>query len=352
MISLLKRIDAFATLGKILLENGKKDIPQSNNSNIKRLETAVYEAVLHNGWFIEPNVRFMLTAIGESLSKENIEKWIEPYRENLEISKSTKTVGVVMAGNIPLVGFHDFLCVLMSGNRLLAKLSSDDNKMLPIISDILMDIEPEFKDLINFTSAQLVDIDAIIATGSNNSSRYFEYYFGKYPNIIRKNRNGIAVLTGEETQNELQQIRKDIFMYYGLGCRNVSHLFVPVGYDLTDLIKVFESDKEIANNHKYFNNYEYNKAIYLVNSTPHWDSGNLLLIEDSNFSTPVSVVSFEYYSNLNDVNRILEINKEITQCIISSDKEVKNSLTPGTSQSPHLWDYADDVDTMEFLTNL
>lgn len=352
MISLSKRIEAFRRLGKILIQTGEKSADLPNKDNLQRMETAVIDSKHYNGWFIESNVRFMLSSIGKSLTIKNIEKWIEPYQEKLEKTSNSHTVGVVMAGNIPLVGFHDFLCVLMSGNKILAKLSSDDNKLLPIIADILMDIEPEFKNQIIFTSAQLKDIEAIIATGSNNSSRYFEYYFGKYPNIIRKNRNGVAVLTGTESEKELELICSDITMYFGLGCRNVSHLLVPENYDFIPILQASETFKEISNNHKYFNNYEYNKAIYLVNSTKHFDTGNLLLIEDSNFSSPVSVISYEYYSNIGDVNRLLELNRSNVQCIISNEKKVINSLAPGESQSPQLWDYADDIDTMEFLTKL
>lgn len=348
MISLTKRLDAFISLGKILRDasNNKLD------NKYSKLETSIQEAALFNGWFTEPNVRLMLGAIGESLKSENVMKWIESYRTNLNESNTSYTIGVVMAGNIPLVGFHDFMCVLISGNRILAKLSSDDNKLLPILSDILIEIEPGFQKLISFTPNKLVDIDAIIATGSNNSSRYFEHYFGKYPNIIRSNRNGIAVLSGNENESDLQAICNDIFSYFGLGCRNVSHLFVPEDYDFSNFLRICQSHKHISEHSKYFNNYEYNKAIYLVNSTPHFDSGNLLLVEDENFSTPVSVVSYEKYTNQNDVGNRLLINEKSIQCIISKEKWVQNSIVPGTSQKPQLWDYADNIDTMDFLINL
>ncbi len=350
MISLSKRIDAFANLGKVLINFEKASISQYKNTHVNALEQAVLDSTHYNGWFIEANVRFMLNSIGRSLSRANLSKWLTPYK-NLE-TNSTKTIGVVMAGNVPLVGFHDFLCVLISGNSILAKLSSDDDKLLPLVAEILFDIEPGFKDMVIFTSGQLKKIDAIIATGSNNTSRYFEYYFGKYPNIIRKNRNGIAVLTGAETKEELENINFDISMYFGLGCRNVSHIFVPEGYDFNSFLQVCESNESTNSNHKYFNNYEYNKAIYLVGSVNHFDSGNILLVEDSNFSTPVSVISYEYYSNIEDIVHTLEINKKSIQCIISISKEINGSFAPGTSQSPELWDYADGVDTIEFLTNL
>lgn len=352
MISLSKRIDAFVSLGEVLLNLNTTSNNPTDDSLLTSLDTLVKDATHYNGWFIEKNVRYMLISIGESLSKENIDSWIEPYLTKIENNSATATVGVVMAGNIPLVGFHDFLCVLISGNKILAKLSSGDDKLLPLIADILIDIEPEFKEFIKFTSAQLLNIDAIIATGSDNTSRYFEYYFGKYPNIIRRNRNGIAVLTGNETEEELEQLCDDIFMYFGLGCRNVSHLIVPVNYNFTKFLEKCESNTEISINHKYFNNYEYNKAIYLVNSVTHFDTGNILLVEDNNFSTPVSVISYEYYSNIEDVNNLLNVNNDKIQCIISSNPKVNNRIPFGSSQSPQLSDYADNINTLNFLTTL
>lgn len=351
MISLNNRIQAFASLGELLVEAGEnnqqKEIP---TENLNKLEQAVTDAVNHNGWFIEDNVRHMLTSIGKSLSKTNIEKWIEPYKQGLISISSGKKIGVVMAGNVPVVGFHDFLSVLISGNVIKAKLSGDDNKLLPIIAELLLNIEPGFKEMISFTSNQLKDFDAIIATGSNNTSRYFEYYFGSYPNIIRKNRNGIAVLTGDESENDLQKLTNDIFMYYGLGCRNVSHIMVPEGYDLTGLLQTCSLNNKVNLNHKYFNNYEYNKAIYLVNGKQHYDSGNLLFTEDNSYPSPVSVIHLSHYSNISLANRLLEVNSSKIQCIVSVSKEINNAIPPGSSQKPHLWDYADGIDTMKFLS--
>ncbi len=354
MISLSNRIKAFQKLGTLLSEVGHASSDSElNNKLLNKLNLEVTEAVLYNGWFVESNVRYMLKAIGKSLSTSNLEKWIEPYIDSLiNNKKHAQTIAVVMAGNIPLVGFHDFLCVLISGNGILAKLSSDDNRLLPLVSELLVQIEPDFSNMIKFTDGKIEKPDAIIATGSNNSSRYFDYYFGKYPNIIRKNRNGIAVLTGKETKEDLENIIHDISMYYGMGCRNVSHLFVPVEYDFTPLLDIISSDESINNNHKYFNNYEYNKAIYLVNSTSHLDSGNLLVTENTEYSTPVSVISFEYYSDISHVNSILSMNKEKVQCIVSNSEKIAGRIPPGTSQSPELWDYADGVDTMKFLLDL
>ena len=353
MINLNKRIQAFASLGKLLIEvgdNNAKDFRK--NSLISKLEQAVIDSSNYNGWFIENNVRCMLASIGESLSKSNIEKWIKPYKEGLENSKKGITIGVVMAGNVPVVGFHDFLSILISGNKILAKLSSDDNKLLPIIAELLIDIEPFFKEMIQFTDSRLTDFDAIIATGSNNTSRYFEYYFGKYPNIIRKNRNSIALITGNETNEELQNLSKDIFMYYGLGCRNVSHIMIPEGYDMNNMLRILSLNEEVTINHKYFNNYEYNKAIYLVNSKKHFDTGNLLLTEDASYSSPVSVIHLSYYNNTKLASRLLDANSSEIQCVVTALDTIKNSVRLGHSQSPQLWDYADGIDTMQFLIGL
>lgn len=351
MISIDKRIQAFAQLGKILLKIGNNDFKKDHEpETLYNLDKIVTDASHYNGWFIDENVRYMLTSIGDSLAISNIEKWIKPYRESIENSTQRKVIGVVMAGNVPLVGFHDFLSVLISGNKILAKLSTDDNKLLPAIAELLIDIEPDFKDYISFTEHQLKDFDAIIATGSNNTSRYFEYYFGSYPNIIRKNRNGVAILTGDETEDDLSNLTKDIFMYYGLGCRNVSHIMIPEEYDLTKFLDACAANDKVNLNHKYFNNYEYNKAIYLVNGKQHFDSGNLLLTEDDNYSSPVSVLHFSRYSDTNLANRLININNSNIQCVVTISNDINNAIKPGISQSPQLWDYADGIDTMNFLS--
>ena len=353
MINLNNRIQAFATLGNLLKEVGENNIKTDNiDKTLLKLEQAVVDAVNYNGWFVEDNVRYMLASIGESLAKLNLEKWIEPYKEGLSHGKNINTIGVVLAGNVPIVGFHDFLSVLISGNKILIKLSSDDNKLLPIIAELLIDTEPAYKGMIEFTGDRLTNFDAIIATGSNNTSRYFEYYFGKYPNIIRKNRSSVALLTGNETEEDLQNISKDIFMYYGLGCRNVSHIMIPEGYDISNMLRIFSKNENVTINHKYFNNYEYNKAIYLVNSTKHFDTGNLLLTEDSRYSSPVSVIHYSYYNDIVSVSRLLEINCAEIQCVVSKSDLVKNAVLPGFSQSPQLWDYADGIDTIQFLIDL
>lgn len=354
-VELKKRINAFSRLGEYLKLSGNdtsENEADINNINFKKLAKVVEDSYLYNGWFLEKNVRHMLLSLGKSMNKNNLEEWVSKYQDKLDDDKKPRTVAVVMAGNVPAVGFHDWLSVLMSGNRVLAKLSSDDSKLIPAISELLISIEPEFESLISFTDGKLSGFDAVIATGSGNTGRYFDYYFGKYQNIIRRNRNGVAVLSGNETTDNFEQLADDVFMYFGLGCRNISKLFVPENYDFTPMLDVFSKREEIRNHHKYFNNYEYNKAIYLVNSKSHLDAGNILLVEDTAYASPVSVLYYEQYSDVNSLNKKLKIDENSIQCVISGEFQINNKLPFGQSQQPKLWDYADGVDTMEFLVGI
>ena len=348
------RLLAFARLGEILREtfggSGQERKPAETDA-VAALRERADEAFRYNGWFTREFVYNALYALGESLQEEALHRWTNGYPA-LRDSQSPKTVGVVMAGNVPAVGFHDFLSVLMSGHRLQARLSSDDNKLMPAIADVLLEIEPGFSHFISFTEETLHDFDAIIATGSNNTSRYFEYYFGKYPHIIRKNRNGVAVLTGEETEKQMQALADDVFLYYGLGCRNVAKLFVPEGYDFGPFLKVLAERTGVAENHKYFNNYEYNKAIFLVNGRQHLDTGNLLLVEDDKFASPVGVLHYTFYSSPVALRNHLMVNREQVQCVVSEAAFLSQTVPFGKSQSPALWDYADGVDTLDFLLSL
>jgi hypothetical protein len=256
-----------------------------------------------------------------------------------------------MAGNIPLVGFHDFLSVLISGNKALVKLSSNDTILLPYLTKVLFSIEPEFEDLIEFTDEKFIDFDGVIATGSNNTARYFEYYFGKYPNIIRKNRNSVAVLTGNESTEQLELLANDIFRYFGLGCRNVSKIYIPEDYNFDPFFKAMYSWRHVINQNKYMNNYDYNKAVYLMSNIPLLDNEFMLLKEDKSLSSPISILYYEYYSSMEELTSLIEVSREQIQCVVS-ECGMPGEVPFGTTQSPSLWDYADGVDTMEFLLNL
>lgn len=333
-MNLTRRITAFSKLGKAI---------QQNIATLKNGK--------HNPWFTQANLHYALSEISKSLSKSNLEKWVSKY-PNLKNDIKPTSVGVITAGNIPLVGFHDFLSVLISGHKFVGKLSSKNDKLLPNIIEMLIEIEPEFKDYISITEDRLTNFDAVIATGSNNSARYFEYYFGKYPHIIRKNRNSVAVITGNETNEDLQLLADDIFIYFGLGCRSVSKLFLPDGYDLDNIFRNSLKHKEVINHNKYANNYDYNRAIYMMNLTEFKDNGIMLIKEDINMASPISVVYFENYSKLETVKQRLEIEKDSIQCIVADEAIIKNAIPFGESQKPQLWDYADNVDTIEFLLSL
>jgi hypothetical protein len=315
----------------------------SHRDHSLHLNTLINNQHLHNPWFTPENARKALNAIADELTAENLIRWTSAYPQLKEEIKPV-IAGVIMAGNIPLVGFHDFLSVLISGNKLIAKTSSKDSELIIYIGEMLKEINPAFAEQFEFTEGALKGFDVVIATGSNNSSRYFEYYFGKYPNIIRKNRNSVALINGDESAEELEALGADIFSYFGLGCRNVSKIYIPEGYDLPALAKNWESYAGCINHSKYANNYDFNKAVYIVNKEFFHDTGYLLMKEDSKLSSPVSVLYFEKYDSQYAVKQQIKMLGEKIQCIVS-----RSDIAFGTAQCPHLWDYADAVDTIEFL---
>ncbi|MEQ9405865.1 MAG: acyl-CoA reductase [Cyclobacteriaceae bacterium] len=311
-------------------------------SNLE-LEQLSGQAKAKNGWFTSESVKESLNGISFMLEEEKLNKWVSQYEIADPIPKIT---GIVMAGNIPLVGFHDLLCVLISGHFAAIKPSSDDDFLTRTIVDWIIEIEPGFKKNIEIRE-RLTTIDAVLATGSDNTSRYFEYYFKDIPHIIRKNRTSVAILSGEESTEELQCLGRDIFTYFGLGCRNVSKIFTPKGYDLKRILDQFEGYKETGNHNKYRNNYDYHKSIYLVNQTPHLDNGFLLVVSTDDLVSPISVVYHQEYDSLENLQKVLDSNEEKIQCIVGKDH-----IPFGMAQSPELWDYADNVDVMKFLIDL
>jgi Acyl-CoA reductase (LuxC) len=328
---------AFSKLGN-LMANPDNDL------------TEIIDDELHyNAWFTPANVKKAVTSIGKMLNSADLETWLSKYKPK----NSGKKVGLILAGNIPLVGFHDVLCVLASGNHALIKASSQDSHLIKYVLEKLVEIDNSFAGSFSFIE-RLENFDAVIATGSNNTSRYFDYYFGKVPNIIRKNRNSIAVLTGNETAEQLHDLGHDIFDYYGLGCRNVSKLLVPDGYNFNFFFESIEDYNPIIHHHKYNNNYDYNKSIYLVNSDKHFDNGFLLLKQDERLTSPLAVLFYSNYADINDAERIINTESKKIQCVVSTASlEVNNQVvTFGQSQQPKLWDYADGIDTMEFLSKL
>ena len=338
MISRNQRIEAFVKLGNFISSPDNKHI----------VEEWVSRANSKNNWFTPANCQNALNAIAtEFLDAEQLSHWVAQYPE----PSSSEAIGVVMAGNIPAVGFHDALCILIGGHTLMAKLSSEDGILIRLILEKLVEIEPAFAPRIIFVD-RLNDASAFIATGSDNTARYFHYYFAKKPNIIRKNRTSVAVLTGKESKEDLALLGSDILKYFGLGCRNVSKLYVPEGYDFTQLYEAIEDLSPIyMHHHKYFNNYEYNKSIVLINRVQHFDNGFLIITENPALVSPISVLNYETYLSIEDVATKIEEDVEKIQCVVGSPAPgLMNAVKFGDSQNPGLSDYADNVDTMKFLS--
>jgi len=351
MIKLEDHIDNFVKLSDFLsgFVNGKTNPEDFSH---KCLADAIEKSMIHNGYFTEQNIFLALNSVAIMLEKEKIKKWIHDYEPLFKSKSGTCKVGVVLAGNIPIVGFHDFLCVLASGNIFIGKLSQNDRFLLPAIAEVLTVIDSRYQGLIHFTGERLQGFDAVIATGSNNTSRYFEYYFGKYPHIIRKNRNSIAVLTGDETDAHLNLLAVDIFSYFGLGCRNVSKIYIPESFDLQRFINAMESFSFIVNHNKYKNNYDYYKTIFIMDKRIIIDGGFFLLVEEQSIYSPVSVINFERYSDIKSVQSYLKEDKDSIQCIVGDPSVDPDAVLFGNAQHPELWSYADNIDTMNFLLKL
>ena len=325
--------------------------PEINNICNNLLDT-IHSHQKSNPWFTPQNIGFSLKAISGSLTETKVDLWIKKYSPQLKNENPPLTIGNVMAGNIPLVGFFDLFYVLMSGNKFLGKLSSGDNKLLPLLCELLINIEPEFEEMIEFKDDKLTGFDAIIATGSDNTARYFDYYFGKYPNIIRKNRNGVAVLTGRESNADLSLLGMDIFLYFGLGCRNVAKIYVPESYSFDVFFDAVKDYNYVVQNHKYKNNYDYYKSIFIINEIKFYDNGFVTLRENPDISSAVSTLHYEYYENSGNLKKHLKRYSEHIQCIVADKSIISNSIPFGYSQLPQLWDYADNIDTMQFLLDL
>lgn len=352
-MTLENRISAFVKLGDFLSQFSietieKKEDIQFNDLFFDIFKTQIKRAKESNGWFTDENVLFSLGNWAKSLTQENLNNWISKYKFP---EKKPKTVAIIMAGNIPLVGFHDFLSVLISGNKVIAKLSSNDKQFLPLIAKYLEHVEPRFKGIISFTDGELSNFDAVIATGSDNTARYFDYYFGKHPHIIRKNRNSVAVITGNETEEQLDALGEDIFRYFGLGCRNVSKLFVPKDYDFDKLFKAVYKHHDIINYTKYQNNYDYNKAVYLMSLFKLQENGFLMLKEDESYASPIATLFYEYYTSEKEIRNKLIADVDKIQCVVG-DIDYENVIAFGKTQTPRLNDYADGVDTLTFLNSL
>ncbi|MFY8131895.1 MAG: acyl-CoA reductase [Bacteroidia bacterium] len=292
-----------------------------------------------NAFFTEDSIRLALATWADALTVEGLEAWLLPYeiQENSE-----KVVGVVAAGNLPLVGLHDALCVLLSGFKLQLKPSSSDRYLMVETLQFLEQL-PEFSGRIALVE-KLSEYHQVIATGSNNTNRYFEVYFRNVPALLRGHRNSVAILTGNETKEDLTNLGHDVFTYFGLGCRSISKLLVPRGYSFNALFEAWEHFAEIKNHFKYFNNYEYHLAGYLVNQIPFLSNDWVIIKEDDAWSSPIGVVYYSYYDSLEEANTIIQQHEGKIQCVVG-----QGYFPLGSAQFPQLNDYADGVDTISFL---
>jgi hypothetical protein len=353
-VKLQQKIKALSQLGNYLkdFKQGKQALSSAELFNLFYHKTlnAVALAERKNAWFTQHHILHALAYWANELNQEKLNTWLAQYQ--ITENKTPKKVGVIMAGNIPMVGFHDLLCAFLSGHQFNGKLSSDDQILIPHLIEILTFIDPDVATLVLFSAQFLKNMDAYIGTGSNNSARYFEYYFRDKPHIIRSNRNGVAVLTGNETQQDLEKLGEDIFRYFGLGCRNVSKIYVPNDYNFNSFFEGIYPFFEMVNHNKYGNNYEYNRTVYLMGNEKLLDNNFLILKEDKSLSSPIAVLFYEYYQDIESLNKHLDENAQSLQCVIANDDHVNRGIPFGKSQQPALHEYADGFDTMRFLLDL
>lgn len=347
----MKRIElikGFVQLGKLFTALGKEEEWNGYASGVTEEEYNTLKVLINrqfflNGWFIKENVEKALLALGTQLTEEKLTEWTNQY----SFSENPKKIAIIMAGNIPMVGFHDFLSVLLSGNTAVCKLSSDDKTLLPALASHLIQFIPQVKDRIVFTTDRIGEVDAVIATGSDNSLKYFEQYFGKYPHIFRRNRTSVAVISGNETKEDFNALGNDIFDYFGLGCRNVSHMILPKGFELRHFFEGIIDHSKVITHNKYGNNYDYNKAIFLMNQHVLFDNNFVLLRESKDLFSPLSMIHYHFYDTQKEVEDYLETHKDQIQVVVGE------KFTPyGQAQCPMLNDYADGIDTMAFLNEL
>ena len=315
-----------------------------NDSKNHELNNIVEEAEKHNSWFSKKNIDNALNYWKEQLNEIVLKKWISEYNLVNEI----ENIAIIMAGNFPLAGLHDLISVIISGNNAIIKPASDDKILIEYFVNYLYTKFPKTKDLIRINYGKLIDFDKVIATGSNNTFKYFDYYFRGKKSLLRKNRTSLAVLSGNESDKELNLLSDDIFMYFGLGCRNVSKLFIPRKYDLEILKKSLNKYDYIINHHKYSNNYNYQKTIKLMNSEKFIDGNYFILSESEDLAPPISVIYYEFYEQISDVKDKIKSSKDKIQCIVSK-LDIEKSIDFGEAQKPKLNQYADNVDTLKFL---
>ena len=339
-----ERTELISEIGEFLKNYLDKKYDNKKDDNLIEFEKVIKKAQSNNSWFTDENIKINLTYWSKKLIKTNLNQWLSKY--NLK-DTSRKNIAIIMAGNIPLVGFHDFICVFLAGHNSIIKLSSNDKYLIPFLLNLV-----KFpSDKVVYLDGMLKDYDAVIATGSDNTSRYFEYYFKNKQSIIRKNRNSIAILDGNETDEELKSLSHDILTYFGLGCRSVSKLYVPKGYNFDSFFNSIFAYKDLINNHKYANNYDYNKAIYLMSEYKFLDNGFFMIKEGNEMYSPISTINYEYYDNISHLSEKIKQQEENIQCVVSNIK-FEGRIDFGETQNPSLNQYADNIDVMNFLLTI
>ena len=335
-------VSTFVALGKKLSE-----YVDSEGKN-PEFESFLNKVNQSNGWFDPQQVKSAIRSWSLALSRSNVERWLQNVSFTIT---SPKTIGLIVAGNIPLVGMHDLLCLWASPHHARIKCAAKDPLLLPWIVSELERISPSDQGRIQFVEGALKDYEAVIATGSNNSARYFESYFSKVPHLIRKNRNGIAILDGTETKEQLEALGDDILRYYGLGCRSVSKIYLPEGYNLDLVFGGLYPHRSVMEAQKYANNYDYNKAVYLMSEYKFLENGFFLLRESTDWAAPIACLNYTFYKHLDDVKEAIATHSNSIQCIVSHC-DVATAFSFGLAQEPQLWDYADGVNTLSFLSQL
>ena len=347
-MNLNDRIELVSELGQFFKKYLDTNYDNTNDDKLIAFEKTIQQGKLNNPWFTDQNMKVNLSYWAEKLNKYDLTQWMNNYDT---MNVSSKSVAIIMAGNIPLVGFHDFLSVFLCGHNSIIKLSSNDKHILPFLTNLMISINNELSKKIIYIEGKLQGYDAVIATGSNNTSRYFEYYFKNKKSIIRKNRNSIAVLDGSENEDDLSLLGDDIFTYFGLGCRSISKLYVPENYCFDLFFNSIFKWNDLINSHKYANNYDYNKAIYLMSEYKFFDNGFFMVKEGSELYSPISTINYEFYNDISTLKQKIKDDEKDIQCIVSNT-EIENKINFGETQKPSLSQYADNIDVVEFLLTI
>jgi hypothetical protein len=347
-MNLNDRIELVSELGQFFKKYLDTNYDNTNDDKLIAFEKTIQQGKLNNPWFTDQNMKVNLSYWAEKLNKYDLTQWMNNYDT---MNVSSKSVAIIMAGNIPLVGFHDFLSVFLCGHNSIIKLSSNDKHILPFLTNLMISINNELSKKIIYIEGKLQGYDAVIATGSNNTSRYFEYYFKNKKSIIRKNRNSIAVLDGSENEDNLSLLGDDIFTYFGLGCRSISKLYVPENYCFDLFFNSIFKWNDLINSHKYANNYDYNKAIYLMSEYKFFDNGFFMVKEGSELYSPISTINYEFYNDISTLKQKIKADDKDIQCIVSNT-EIENKINFGETQKPSLSQYADNIDVVEFLLTI